>query len=108
MFLQALATCLADYRQLLQAASDATPPCRYIEKSLASGLQLKRVAMDIQFECDKCGQHIVIDETGAGIKVQCPACRQELTVPVDPTAMKIASVATSSLSKRGEPMDVSL
>lgn len=37
--------------------------------------------MDIEFNCNKCGQHIVIDGAGAGEGVQCPKCGQSLTVP---------------------------
>src|SRR5437667_7567781 len=37
--------------------------------------------MDITFNCEKCGQHIVIDEAGAGLEVQCPNCSQPLAVP---------------------------
>ena len=37
--------------------------------------------MDIAFNCGSCGQHVVIDEKGAGITVQCPKCNQTLTVP---------------------------
>jgi len=37
--------------------------------------------MDIEFYCFKCGQHIVIDATGAGQAVNCPKCGQPLTVP---------------------------
>ena len=38
--------------------------------------------MDISFHCDKCGQHILIDGTGEGMAVQCPACGSNLTVPM--------------------------
>jgi predicted RNA-binding Zn-ribbon protein involved in translation (DUF1610 family) len=37
--------------------------------------------MDISFHCTKCGQHIAIDEAGAGMKVDCPSCKQSLIVP---------------------------
>ncbi|MGA2220412.1 MAG: hypothetical protein ABSH21_01300 [Verrucomicrobiia bacterium] len=37
--------------------------------------------MDIEFYCFKCGQHIVIDEAGAGQAVNCPKCGQPLAVP---------------------------
>jgi hypothetical protein len=37
--------------------------------------------MDISFNCGKCGQHILIDEAGAGVSVECPACQQQLVVP---------------------------
>jgi predicted RNA-binding Zn-ribbon protein involved in translation (DUF1610 family) len=36
---------------------------------------------DIKFNCTSCGTHIVIDEAGAGLSVQCPRCGQALTVP---------------------------
>ena len=37
--------------------------------------------MDISFYCFKCGQHIVIDEAGAGLQVPCPKCGESLQVP---------------------------
>jgi len=37
--------------------------------------------MDIKFECRVCGQHIVIDEGGAGLTVQCPNCNGNCVVP---------------------------
>ena len=37
--------------------------------------------MDITFSCSKCGQHIAIDETGAGQLVDCPQCGISLEVP---------------------------
>jgi DNA-directed RNA polymerase subunit RPC12/RpoP len=37
--------------------------------------------MDIYFFCGSCGQHMVIDDAGAGLVIQCPRCRGEVTVP---------------------------
>jgi hypothetical protein len=37
--------------------------------------------MDIAFNCDKCRQHIVIDEAGAGQPVECPGCGATLKAP---------------------------
>jgi hypothetical protein len=37
--------------------------------------------MDITFNCSNCGTHIVIDEAGAGMSVECPKCNKPLTVP---------------------------
>jgi len=37
--------------------------------------------MDITFNCDQCGQQLVIDEAAVGVTVECPKCGQELTVP---------------------------
>jgi uncharacterized repeat protein (TIGR03803 family) len=41
----------------------------------------KGTAVDIALNCSKCGQHIVIDEAGAGLQVECPACGAALVVP---------------------------
>ena len=41
--------------------------------------------MDIKFNCANCGQHVAIDEAGAGLSIECPTCRAGLTVP--PTAV---------------------
>lgn len=38
--------------------------------------------MDISFLCDKCGQKLVVNESGAGVVVPCPSCNQNLTIPV--------------------------
>ncbi|MGA2030068.1 MAG: hypothetical protein ABSG87_08355, partial [Verrucomicrobiota bacterium] len=37
--------------------------------------------MDITFNCTSCDTHIVIDEAGAGMSVQCPNCGASLIVP---------------------------
>jgi predicted amidophosphoribosyltransferase len=40
--------------------------------------------MDISFNCNQCGQQIVIDEAGAGQLVDCPKCGTPLEVPSKP------------------------
>jgi predicted RNA-binding Zn-ribbon protein involved in translation (DUF1610 family) len=37
--------------------------------------------MDISFDCDSCGKHLVIDEAGAGITIDCPGCGKPVYVP---------------------------
>jgi hypothetical protein len=37
--------------------------------------------MEISFYCDKCGQHVAIDESGAGQLVDCPKCARPMEVP---------------------------
>lgn len=53
--------------------------------------------MDITFNCRSCGQHVVIDEKGAGITVQCPKCGQSLSVP------KAAGFTAQSFTKEPLP-----
>ncbi|HTS16761.1 MAG TPA: hypothetical protein VMP11_04240 [Verrucomicrobiae bacterium] len=37
--------------------------------------------MDITFECPHCAQPIAIDESGAGLQVDCPGCQSAVVVP---------------------------
>ena len=37
--------------------------------------------MDITFNCDKCGQEIVTEESGVGLQVECPNCAASIIVP---------------------------
>ncbi len=53
--------------------------------------------MDITFSCSKCGQHIAIDEAGAGLQVECPKCGQSLSVPM------AAAITAPSSAKEPQP-----
>jgi Zn finger protein HypA/HybF involved in hydrogenase expression len=37
--------------------------------------------MDIRFECPQCKQPIKIDESAAGLQINCPGCQTALTIP---------------------------
>jgi DNA-directed RNA polymerase subunit RPC12/RpoP len=37
--------------------------------------------MDITFNCPKCGQSMVINETGVGSLINCPHCSEAIEVP---------------------------
>ena len=37
--------------------------------------------MDISFDCDSCGKHLVVDQAGAGITIDCPGCGKPVYVP---------------------------
>ncbi len=37
--------------------------------------------MDIEFNCDKCGQYLATDSKYAGAKVECPKCKKPLFAP---------------------------
>ena len=55
--------------------------------------------MDITFACTKCGQQLVVDESGAGLFLPCPKCRQMLRIPAASTPVGTApseSAATSA------------
>jgi hypothetical protein len=37
--------------------------------------------MDICFNCPRCGQHLAVEEGGAGMIVNCPSCKGEIEIP---------------------------
>ncbi|HMJ92079.1 MAG TPA: hypothetical protein VK530_19815 [Candidatus Acidoferrum sp.] len=37
--------------------------------------------MEIVFKCEHCNQELSVDETGAGVEIQCPSCGQTIVVP---------------------------
>jgi GYF domain 2 len=37
--------------------------------------------MDILFNCPRCGQHLSVEERGAGMLVNCPACKEQIKIP---------------------------
>jgi hypothetical protein len=37
--------------------------------------------MDINFKCPNCEQELEVDASGAGSKIECPACSHTITVP---------------------------
>ncbi len=37
--------------------------------------------MDIVFDCPKCGQELVVDDSYAGEQIECPECSSEIVVP---------------------------
>jgi len=52
--------------------------------------------MDIRFNCPRCGQHLEVEEKGAGITVNCPSCKQQIEIPhgTQPEPSKISTLAT--------------
>jgi transcription elongation factor Elf1 len=39
--------------------------------------------MDIRFNCPHRGQHLTVDESGAGMAVNCPSCEAQIEIPSD-------------------------
>src|SRR6266496_6190644 len=37
--------------------------------------------MDIGFNCPLCGQHLSVEERGAGMTVNCPSCKGQIEIP---------------------------
>ncbi len=50
--------------------------------------------MDIRFACSRCGQHIAIDEAGAGLQIECPGCRSQVIVPELAPAAPVSPIQT--------------
>ncbi len=57
--------------------------------------------MDLTFNCTNCKQELVVDSTGAGSEIVCPACNATITVPT-PSAVNIHPlnpIASSAAAK---------
>lgn len=54
--------------------------------------------MDIRFECSHCKQPIKIDESAAGLEINCPGCQSVLTIPAPVKASQpVASQSGGSM-----------
>ena len=58
--------------------------------------------MDIHFNCPHCGQHLSVEGRGAGITVNCPACKGEIEIPrgSTPPPLPKLSVPTKPSQKK--------
>jgi hypothetical protein len=52
--------------------------------------------MDIAFSCSKCGQHIVIDEAGAGMVIKCPDCATDVCIPQPASTASVQATPDST------------
>ena len=57
---------------------------------------------DIFFKCGKCGKHLVVDDAGAGLQVNCPECNSSVLVPV---GQSVGSEAPAT-SRKSESTEV--
>jgi DNA-directed RNA polymerase subunit RPC12/RpoP len=46
---------------------------------------------DIRFNCPRCGQHLCVEERGAGMAVNCPSCNEQIEIPRSSTALPTPS-----------------
>ena len=44
------------------------------------------ISTDIRFNCPRCGQHLCVEERGAGRPVNCPNCNEQIEIPRSSTA----------------------
>jgi transcription elongation factor Elf1 len=53
--------------------------------------------MDIRFNCPRCGQHLLVEERGAGMVVNCPSCKGQIQIPfgIAPQTAHVAVRTTS-------------
>ena len=53
-----------------------------------NGDQKVTASTDIRFHCPRCGQHLCIDQSGAGMAVNCPNCNEQIDIPRQHDAKK--------------------
>ncbi len=57
--------------------------------------------MDIRFECPHCQQRIKIDESGAGLQINCPGCQALVTIP---TLAQVSQPAVAQTGGAAQPV----
>jgi Domain of unknown function (DUF4177) len=69
--------------------------------------------MDVRFNCPHCSQHLAVDETGAGMTVNCPSCNRPVEVPRSaappppvPIPVPALQQATASSKAKRKEIDV--
>jgi len=51
--------------------------------------------MDIAFNCPHCGQHLSVEDRGAGMLVNCPSCNKQVEIPKVPVGATTALPPTT-------------
>ena len=60
--------------------------------------------MDIVFKCTHCDQELSVDDSAAGVEIQCPSCGQTIVVPpAGPRAEVLNPMATSAAARAEQP-----
>ena len=55
------------------------------------------ISTDIRFNCPRCGQHLCVEERGAGMAVNCPSCNEQIEIPRNSNAPPTPSPLLPSL-----------
>lgn len=58
--------------------------------------------MDIVFKCTHCEQELSVDDSAAGVEIECPSCGTQLTVPAAPPRPEILNPMATSAAARAE------
>src|SRR5438874_12586216 len=55
--------------------------------------------MDIRFNCPRCGQHLSVEEKGAGMTVNCRSCKEPIEIPRGTAQQLPKAPAPTALSR---------
>lgn len=58
--------------------------------------------MDIVFKCTHCDQELSVDDSAAGVEIQCPSCGQNIVVPPPPFRQEVLNPMATSAAARAE------
>ena len=62
--------------------------------------------MDIVFKCTHCDQELSVEDSAAGVEIQCPSCGNTLTVPAPPpplTHQALNPMSSSAAARAEQP-----
>ena len=64
---------------------------------------MNEIIMELKFYCHSCAQPIAVEDTWAGLEVQCPTCRAGLRIPTAPGLLPVpARPVLAQASPRSE------
>ena len=52
-----------------------------IKGGLRAAIKPVAPGADIRFNCPRCGQHLCVEEKGAGMAMNCPSCNEQIEIP---------------------------
>jgi DNA-directed RNA polymerase subunit RPC12/RpoP len=59
----------------------ANPPSGEAPESAQLSQPEAEPSTDIRFNCPRCGQHLAVEQKGAGTAVNCPSCNEQIEIP---------------------------
>jgi predicted RNA-binding Zn-ribbon protein involved in translation (DUF1610 family) len=77
--------------------------CRMANQTVIISSTIPPRAMDISFNCPHCGQHLSVEERGAGTLVNCPNCNQQIEVPRRAAPVNRIVAKESEAAAGGQP-----
>jgi Protein of unknown function (DUF4236) len=81
---EALVNGIRQFAALVVASTSehaSSPPMAEMPAVSQTTIKPAKPSTDIRFNCPRCGQHLSVEERGAGMTVNCPGCNAQIEIP---------------------------